>query len=225
MTDRLARFLPLAGVVFAALTIAGDGSVGDFPDADTPIAKLTTYYAAHHAGIARGGLLFHWAALFFAFFAVAVWARIRKTTPLIAGAVLLGAAVEVAQQLASAGVYSTLGFIGDKHTIAPAALQAWHVNGSGGGLTTGDGGLAVFLLAIAAAGIASRTFPRWLAWAALPLGILQLTPIGFFAGLVFLLWAIVAGITLALRPGDAAPTTAARGTGTTPQTDPTLSRS
>jgi hypothetical protein len=202
MNTKLVRFLPLAGVAFAVLSIAGNGSIGDFPDSDTPIAKLAPYYAAHHAGIARGGLLLHWAAFFFAFFAVAVWARVRRNaSPLVAGAILVGAAVDFADQLSSAGVYSTLGFIGGKSVIAPAALQAWHVNGSGGGLTTGEGGLAVMLLALAAAGIAGRALPRSLSWTALPLGILQLTPVGFFAELLFLLWAAAAGIYMTVRPG------------------------
>ncbi|MGB2954122.1 MAG: hypothetical protein WBB74_12135 [Gaiellaceae bacterium] len=205
MTTRLARFAPLAGIVFAVLTVAGNGSIGKFPDAGTPIAKLIPFYAAHHSGIARGGLLLQWAALFLALFGAVVWARIRSSdlSPLVAGAALLGAAVAVANQFAGAGVYSTLGFIGNKHTVAPAALQAWHINGSGGGLVTGDGGLAILLLAVAAAGIAARAFPRWLAWSALLLAILQLTPIGYQAEIVFWAWAAVAGAYMALRPTGA----------------------
>lgn len=126
-----------------------------------------------------------------------------RVHPLVSGALLLGAAVTVASQFAGAGVYSTLGFIGSKHAVVPAALQAWHIDGSGGGLVSGDGGLAVFLLAIAAAGIGRRGIPRWLAWSALPLAILQLTPIGFQAEIVFWLWAAVAGLYLAVRPGGA----------------------
>lgn len=209
MTTRLVRLAPLAGIVFALLTVAGNGSIGDFPDGDTPLAKLLPYYASHHGSIARGGLLLSWAALFLAVFAAALWARIRSTGlhPLVSGAALLGAAVTVAGQLDGAGTYSTLGFIGGKQTVAPAALQAWHVGGAGGGLVSGDGGLALLLLAVAAAGIAGRAFPRWLAWSALPLGILQLTPVGFQAQIVFWLWAAVAGAYMAIRPTAAqAPT-------------------
>ena len=202
MNSRLMRLLPLAGVVFAVLSIAGNGSIGDFPDADTPIAKLTPYYAAHHADLARGALLLHWAALFFALFAVAVWARVRGgANPLVAGAILVGAAVDFAQQLSSASVYATLGLIGGKSVIDPAALQAWHVNGAGGGLTTGEGGLALMLVAVALAGIAGRALPGWLAWTALPLGVLQLTPLGFYAEMLFLLWAAVAGVYMTVKPG------------------------
>lgn len=145
-----------------------------------------------------------WAALFFAFFAVALWARTRVGAhPLVTGAILVGAAAELVQQFSSAGVYSTLGLIGGKHTIAPAALQAWHVNGSGGGLTTGDGELAVFLLAVAAAAISTRALPRFLAWSALTLGLAQLTPVGFYASMIFLLWAVAAGIYMTVRPAGA----------------------
>lgn len=201
MNDRLARGIGLAGIAFAGLEVAGNLSIGAFPDADTPIAKLIPFYASHHAAIARGGLLLHWAALFLALFAAALWFRIRSAHPLLAGAALVGAAVAVADELAGAGVYSTLGFLGGKGSvIAPAALQAVHVNGAGGGLTTGDGGLAVLLLAVAVAGIRGRAFPRWLAWSALPLGLLQLTPLGFFAEMVFLVWAVAAAIHLAARP-------------------------
>ncbi|HEX3056200.1 MAG TPA: hypothetical protein VHP82_08690 [Gaiellaceae bacterium] len=201
MNDRLARGIGLAGIAFAGLEVAGNLSIGAFPDADAPIAKLMPFYASHHVAIARGGLLLHWAALFLALFAVALWFRIRSAHPLLAGAALLGAAVAVADELAGAGVYSTLGFLGGKESvIAPAALQAVHVNGAGGGLTTGDGGLAILLLAVAVAGIRGRAFPRWLAWSALPLGLLQLTPLGFFAEMVFLVWAVAAAIHLAARP-------------------------
>ena len=205
MNDRLAKGIGLAGVAYAALEIAGDLSIGAFPDSDTPIAKLVPFYAAHHAVIARGGLLLHWAALFLALFAAALWLRLRDAGahPVLAAAALLGGAVAVADELYGAGVYSTLGFLGAKESvIGPGALQAWHVSGAGGDLTTGDGGLAVLLLAVGVAGIATRAFPRWLAWTALPLGVLQLTPLGFFAGMIFLLWAVAAGIRLAVGSAD-----------------------
>ena len=205
MNTRLVRLAPLAGIAFAVLTVLGNGSIGKFPDGDTPVAKLIPFYAAHHGGIARGGLLLYWAALFLAVFAAAVWVRIRSIAlhPLISGTALLGAAVTVASQLDGAGIYSTLGFIGSKHSVTPAALQAWHINGAGGGLVSGDGGLAILLLAVAAAGIAGRAFPRWLAWTALPLGLLQLTPIGYQAEVVFWLWAAIAGAYMAVRPAAA----------------------
>jgi hypothetical protein len=201
--NRLVRIVPLTGVAYLVLEIAGNGSIGNFPDSNTPIAKLIPFYADHHANIARGGFLLHYAALALALFLVAIWGRARQVGvhSFVSGALLVGAAVTVAAAFAEASVYSTLGFLGaHEGVVTPAALQAWHVNGAGGGATTGNGGLMIALLAISAAAIASNALPRWLGWSALPLGLVQLTPLGFFAGLVFCLWAAVAGIYMTARP-------------------------
>jgi hypothetical protein len=201
--NRLVRILPLAGVAYLVLEIAGNGSIGDFPDADTPIAKLIPFYASHHGSIARGGLLLHYGGLALALFLVAVCDRIREcgVHPLVSAAALLGGAVTVAADFAGDSVYSTLGFIGGhEQVITPAALQAWHINGAGGGLTTGEGGLMIVLLAVSVAALAGGALPRWLGWSALPLGLVQLTPIGFYGGLLFWLWAAVTGVYMALRP-------------------------
>ena len=201
--NRLVRIAPLAGVAYFVLEIAGNGSIGDFPDSDTAIAKLIPFYADHHTDIARGGFLLHYAALALALFLVAVCARAWQAGAhaVISGALLLGAAVTVAAAFAEAGVYSTLGFVGaHEKVVTPAALQAWHVNGAGGGATTGDGGLMIVLLAVSAAAIAAGALPQWLGWSALPLGLVQLTPLGFFGGVVFWLWAAAAGIYMTIRP-------------------------
>jgi len=204
---RLGRFVPLAGVVFAVLTVAGYNTIGTVPDSGTPIANVTSFYSAHHGRVATGGTLLAWAAIFLAFFGAAIWGRIRQTAlhPLVAAVALIGTAVAVADQLSGASSYVTLGDIGGKHTIIPAALQAWHISGSDGSV---GGGEAILLLAVALAGILARALPRWLAWPALVIGILELTPIGFFASLAFLLWAAVAGIAMFLRPAGAVRATA-----------------
>lgn len=208
--NKLVRLVPLAGLVYLILEVAGNGSIGAFPDENTPLVKLETFYRAHHAGVERGGVILSWAAPFLALFAASLWARLRRSDlhPLIGGAVLLGAALTVAAEFASAGTYSLLGAVGGKSVITPAALQALHVQGAGGGPITGNGGLMILLLAVTAAGIATRALPRWLSWSALPLGLLQLTPLGFYAGVIFWLWAGVAGIYMALRPATAGRATA-----------------
>jgi len=203
--NKLIRIVPLAGVAYALLAVIGNGTIGAFPDENTTVAKLETFYSSHHVGVERGGVILYWSAFFLALFLVSLWARFRGTDmhPLISGALLLGATLTVAGEFAGAGTYSMLGAVGDKTVITPAALQALHVTGAGGSPITGDGGLMILLLAAAAGGIATRALPRWLSWSALPLGLVQLTPIGFFAGLVFWLWAAAAGIYMAVRPAPA----------------------
>src|SRR5204862_1814152 len=190
-SNRLARLVPLAGVAFAGLTVAGYLAIGPFPDTDASISNLTSFYAANHTRVAAGGLLLGLAAIFLALFGTAVWARIRATDlhPVVAGAALVGTAMTAVAAIDSASAYSMLGEIGHQQRLAPAALQAWHINGSAGVM---DGGSVILLLAAAAAGIAGRAFPRWLAWPALALAILQLIPVspfGYFGSLLVLLWA------------------------------------
>jgi hypothetical protein len=205
-SNRLARLVPLAGVVFAVLTVAGYLTIGPFPDTDASIPELTSFYAAHHGQVAAAGQLLGLAAIFLALFGTAVWARIRSSDlhPVVAGTALVGTAMAATSWLDGAGAYSILGEIGHQRWLAPAALQAVHIHSTVGGI---DGGTVLFLLAVATAGIAGHAFPRWLAWPALALAIVYLTPFGYFASLLVLPWAAVTGIVMAVRPAPRAPAT------------------
>jgi len=191
---RLTRLLPLTGIVFAVLAMAGNLTIGDFPDIDTPVVKLTSYYADHHTQVGRGGLLLGYSVVFFALFGAALWSRARRTAPpVVAATILVGTALVSAGMLTSADTYYTLGQIGGKPETTVQALQAWHITGSVGGAGADS---IVLLLAIAAAGILARALPRWLAWTALVLAVMHFTPLGFLAFLLFYVWAFAAGIAL-----------------------------
>jgi hypothetical protein len=203
---RLTRLAPLAGVGFALLTVGGDLAIGPFPDSNTSVAKLVTYYSAHHARIYAGGVLLAWAAIFLAVFGAALATRIWRAGvhPVITGAALVGTAVAVAEAVGGASAFVTLGDVGGSRAVSGTALQALHISASDGGIGVGG---PILLFAVAVAGIAAGAMPRWLAWPALLIGVLEMTPFGFVASLVFLLWALVAGIALCLRPGEAAAAT------------------
>lgn len=196
MNERsLARLAPLAGAAYAVATVAGDLVVGQFPDSDASTTKLHAYYAAHHAHVAAGGMIFAWSTLLLAIFGCALWSRARdaRAHAVVTGAVLVATAVAVVEAAQEASGFLVLGDVSTKSAVAPAALQAVHIAGSAGAL---GAGVALLLVAVSVAGIV----PRWLAWPAIVLGLLQLTPVGFFASLLFLLWATVAGVVLTLRP-------------------------
>jgi hypothetical protein len=53
----LARLLPLAGVGYAVFTMAGNLAIGEFPDARSPAADLSRYYATHGGAVRLGGQL------------------------------------------------------------------------------------------------------------------------------------------------------------------------
>ena len=211
-TRTLNRVAPLAGVLFAAASIAGDLTIGPFPDGSTPAADLPAFYSAHGDHVALGGTLLGLGGVFFAIFAAAMWARVRGAVPVVvSGVVLLGAAVDTMADLNSGAGYNLLGGIGADRNLTPQALQALHIYGAEFGV---GGGATLFLLGVAVAGIGYRAVPRWLAWTGLVLGIAQFapSPYGFFASMILLLWVAAAGVALAARP-DPVPAPA----GTVPQ--------
>jgi hypothetical protein len=203
--SRLIRFLPLAGALSCLLTIAAYFVIGPNPDATASSATVSRYYADHHAGVHAAGALLGYAAVMFALFGVAVWARIRATSlhPAVAGAALVGTAIAAMSDIAYAWSWSALGDIGGKAAVTPGTLQTLHVSVASAELPSSMG-VGMLLLAIATAGLAARAFPGWIAWSALVLGVVQLTPtpglIGFFAGLAVLPWMLAAGIGMYARP-------------------------
>jgi hypothetical protein len=158
-----------------------------------------------------GGIVLMYAAVFFALFGIAVWARIRATTlhPVVAGVALVATAIATAGDLTYASAWYMLGNLGTMHTISPGALQSLHIAVSAGDLPSAAG-LGVLLLAIAVAGVQAHAFPRVIAWSALVLGILQLVPtpgaFGFFAGLLVMPWMLAAGIAMCRQPQDSSAT-------------------
>jgi hypothetical protein len=207
-TARLGRLVLLAGAGSAVLTLVADSVIGPNPDSGASTSTLTAYYAEHHAHVFAAGILFTYSSILFALFGVAVWARIRLTAlhPIVAGAALVATAIATAGGLANASAWYQLGNLGTEHTVSPGALQTLHIFVSAGDLPSGAG-IGILLLAFALAGRAGA-FPRWLAWFALVLGIVQLAPtpglIGFFAGLVVLVWMLATSIVMFLRPAEAA---------------------
>jgi hypothetical protein len=199
----LARFVPLAGVAYAVLTMAGNLAIGEFPDASSPVAELSRYYQTHGAAVQAGGQLMILGAICLGLFGVAAWTHVRDAAgpPMVAGLVLVGTAVAVTADLGGGATYALLGSIGADNTVMPAALQAWQI-----GTELGGGGGTLLMLGLFAAGVFARALPRWLAWTALLLGIAEFTPFGFYASLLVLLWTAVAGVVLSLRAVDRAPT-------------------
>jgi hypothetical protein len=195
----VARLVPLAGVGYAVLTMAGNSVIGPFPDANSLPADLSRYYAIHGDAVRLGGQLMIIGALCLGLFGVAAWARVRDAAgpPMVAGLVLVGTAVAVTADLNAGATYALLGSIGTDHAVMPATLQAWQI-----GTELGGGGGTLLMLGLFGAGVFSRALPPWLAWPALVLGIAEFTRFGFYASLLVLLWVAVAGVVLSLRTID-----------------------
>ena len=209
-TWRLGRLAPLAGAGAAVLTVAGDLVIGPYLDSDVPASRVTTYYSTHHTHVLAASVLFTYAAVLFAVFGAALWARLRRAAlhPMVEGLALVATAVATAGDLANAGSWYVLGDLGGKHTISAAALQSFHIMVSAA-IFPAAAGAGVLLVAVGAGGIAASAFPRWVAWSALLVGLAQLVPtpgtVGFLLGLVLLVWMLATGIALAIRADDGTP--------------------
>jgi hypothetical protein len=70
-------------------------------------------------------------------------------------------------------------------------------------------GLGTLLLAASLVILRTKALPVWLGWVAFVLGIVSLTPIGFFAFLVVLAWIAVVSVVLFQQQPGPTPTTAA----------------
>lgn len=195
------RLAPLAGVGFAVTTAVGFLMMGKNPEPDASTHAITRYWAGHHADVRSAAIVLAYGSVLFALFGTSIWTRVRSAAlhPLIRGAALVGTAVGTVGLLGSAMTYLALGDIAARSTTLPATLQALHVLGAEISYPIA-GGIELFLLAVAAAGFTARAVPRWLAWSALPIGLLQLTAIGFSAFVLFLLWSAVTGVALVVRP-------------------------
>ncbi|HET6166805.1 MAG TPA: hypothetical protein VFE07_08255 [Marmoricola sp.] len=195
--DTVVRWLPLAGAAYGLSQIAGNFVIGDFPDENTSPASLVRYYADHHAQVQRGGEILAIGTVFLGLFVAALFVRCRHHFG-AAAVIAIGGAAMLAAEIASGSTYALLGSIGTEKGIDPTALQAWHIAGAGFGIGVAT---SVFLIGVGMAGTIGDAVPGWVGWTALVLGIgILVPPVGFFASMLSLLWALVAGITLAVRP-------------------------
>jgi hypothetical protein len=194
--DPWARWLPLAGLGYGVLTLAGDLVIGDFPDEKTSAGTLVHYYGAHHASVARGGQLMILATVFLGLFVAGLAVRSRRN-PSATAIIVVGGAAMMAAEIASGSTYLLLGQVSTDAHLSPEALQAWHVAGAAFGSSVAT---AVLLGGAALSGFAARAMPRWLAATALVIAVGLMVPnVGFLFSMLSLPWAAVAGIVMAAR--------------------------
>jgi hypothetical protein len=208
---KLPRFAPLTGIAFVVLLIIGFGPVGgESPGSDDSASKIAAFYHDHQTKEVAAAFIVAVAVIFLAMFVVALRDYLRGAGgegdfwPTVA---LVGGVVSVAGFCLALVVHAALVDGGHNQLpgdamIALNAVDNW------------DFFAFAFPLTIMLFGVAGATLkgganlPKWLAWAALVIGILFFAgPIGFFAFLLTGIWVIVASIVMYRRMS--APATAA----------------
>lgn len=199
MERTIHRWAPLTGVLFVIAGFLGFIIAGEPPDVDDSAQEIVDFYVDNDTTTMIGAALEALGALALIFFA-ATLARIVhvRNQVVLPWVVLAGGAVAAA----GFGVDASLRFAaadvaGD---VDPIVVQTIHVIFSDFFFPMVIG-FAALLFGASIAAIRTKVFPAWLAWIGIVLGVATLTPIGFIAALVSLLWILVLSILLFVREG------------------------
>ncbi|WDV50752.1 hypothetical protein PV963_10460 [Streptomyces coeruleorubidus] len=205
------RIAPLTGLVAVVLTLVAFLLTGDTPDYDATGSQVRAFYVDREAQTGVSVYLLALAAVFFVFFAAHL-ARVVRDVPASGGwlhRVVLGGGLLLAIGfLTGAALTLTLVDLADEPTVSGPALQALNTLNENFYIPF-VGGMALMLLGTGLATVraAVSPLPRWLAWAAVVIGVLMFIPwIGFFAFMAAGLWVVVTSIVLSSRPQDGTPT-------------------
>ncbi|MGH2978460.1 MAG: hypothetical protein ACRDLQ_02325 [Solirubrobacterales bacterium] len=202
----LERFAPLTGVAFVILVIVAVIVGGETPAADDPLAEVVEYWndnkdqnivAAIIAAISTVFLLW-FAGVLRAVLAAAEGAPARLANTAFGGAVIgaVGWAMLIGFTFVAA---DTAGEVAPQVTQTLSALQADF-------FFPLSIGFAVFLLASGLAIVRAGALPSWVGWVALVLGVVALTPAGFFAILAMLVWIVAVSVMLFMATTPPSPT-------------------
>jgi hypothetical protein len=199
MTAR--RLVPLSGVVTVAALFAAFAIPGETPDTDAPLAEVVSYYVKHDSDMQLAGGLIALGAVFFVFFSTNVAGLLRRAQGDAGGSSALsfaGGILFAVGALIFAGIGFTLG--NAAKDIEPASIQALHVLSEEMFFPLAAG-VSVFLLGTGIATVKTGALPKWLGWVAIVLGIIALTPFGFFAFMALGVWTVIVSVLLSLRAG------------------------
>jgi hypothetical protein len=204
MSDRLSRFAPLTGVLFAVLVVVAVFTGSESPGTKDPPVKIVAYYATHESEVKTSALLFALGFLVLVLFAASLRSYLRRTPAAegLSALVLAGAVLMAAGALISSGV--EFGLANEIHHLGPQAVQTLNFITEEVAFLPVIGG--AFLLAIGSglAILRGAALPKWLGWVAVVLGIAALVPPASFPSLLgFAIWSVIVSILIYRRVGPA----------------------
>jgi hypothetical protein len=204
--SRLERLAPLTGVLAVALIVAAFVVFPDEPpEADEGIAKVVKFWRDNDDEASISGLLLALSAVPMTWFAGSmrrVLSRAEAIRGRLAPVAFAGLVIFSVGALVGGALQFTLGESAED--ISPPAIEAL------GAINANFwfpyiAGIAIFMLATGVVSLRHRALHPALGWTALALGIIGLTPLGFFAFLASGLWIVAASIVLYLRDDADAP--------------------
>jgi hypothetical protein len=206
------QLLPLSGVAAVLLIIAAFAIGGETPEADDSVGSIVAFYEDNDTDLQIASGLLALGGFFFLLFSTTLADMFRRARP----------DRRVASNLALAGgilfavgttIFSGIEFAAAEYAddIDPSSIQTLSAL-SNDMFFTLAAGVGAFLLGAGVAAVKSEILPRWLAWAAIVIGVVALTPGGFFAFLALGIWTLIVSVMLAMRAGDSRDTSPPRDT-------------
>jgi hypothetical protein len=200
--------IPLAGILAIVVIVIAFAVGGESPDADDSLRKVVSFYRDNDSEQVIAAALLGWGAALLLLFGAGLWRIVREaeterhgaSSLLLGGSVLWAAGATI-----FAGITFTLGDVADD--LSPAAIQALNALNSDMFFTVAVGTFA-FAVGAGMSALNTGILPKWLGWAAIVIGIVAITPAGFFGFLAFGVWVLIASIVLLMRgptPARAAP--------------------
>ena len=208
--------VPLTGVLFVILVILSFTIGGEPPDHEEPVQEIVDHYVDNKDSVQFGAFLSALAGASFIFF-FGYLRKVLRAAEGENGMLSLLAVIGAAIVATGAAIDGTISFalaeaaddVPDE--VDPVAIQALQVLWDNDFLPFALGSF-VLLIATGASIVRHGALPKWLGWVALVLGILSVTPVGFFAFLVVAVWILVLSVMLMMRarsgPAPAVPPTA-----------------
>jgi hypothetical protein len=204
-TATLERLAPLTGLVFSVLLVICFVISNDSPNTDDSTAKWVSYYSKHDGREIAVSLVAAIAILFFVWFAGTLRARLRAAegSPGRLSNTAFGGAILFAM---SGLLFTGLDFTAADTSgdVPPQVTQTIGVLDNDLFIPLAVGGAAL-MLATGVLAIRTRALPRWLAWVAVVIGVVSVTPAGFIAFLAIILWIAIVSVLMYVRGGDVGP--------------------
>ncbi|MCW2620819.1 MAG: rane protein [Frankiales bacterium] len=192
--------MPLTGVGFVIVAIIGFAISGQPPSADNHSPQeIVNHYVDNKDSIQAGALVLMIALLLLLYFGSYLHKVLRRgagetgmlSRAAFAGIVIfaVGAAVDMTLLFAMSEA------AGKVDPVAVQALQAFWDND----FMPLALGIDLFILSCGLSIVLHRSMPVWMGWAALVIGVVGLTPLGFLAFLGAGVWIVVASVLLTLK--------------------------
>lgn len=194
------QLLTLGGLASVILLVIAFGISGDAPGNGDSVASVKAFYVDHSSAQTGGAYIVMIAVPFLIFFAAAVRSVLAEAgegqSRIWAGIFFAGSVITASGLLFAACLQ--LALANSPEDLSGSAMQALNAL-SNETYPAFTGGLGVLLLGAAGAMIPLRTGLRWLGWAALVLGVLIFSPLGFVGFIGSGLWIVLTSVAMAMR--------------------------